>query len=404
MTEKVGLYKTRCGTETRWKVRWYGRYDPHVGKQKRYSKTFSRKVDAEQFRKDKESEFDGGAQRDPSGATIKEYAEQWLEYRIGFGGIAPATATGYRETFARLYDYFGPNRLLRTIEQRDVQQFLGDLRRKTGTRTKPLSAWAKNRIWRECNTLFGQAVIDGIMSSNPFKLVKAPKCPKTEWFYLPPDGFHRVLRATPTLRERVFYTLCYTAGLRRNEAISLYWTNIDFDKHEVRIVNRDGTEKLPPFSIKDHEARTIPVPKFTIDMLTELMAEAEDGVPFILNDRRRTEQIKIKWQWCQENDRPWENAFWSNNTLRDYKRRVRHAGIDTQGLVPTMHDIRKACITNWARALPMNTVRELAGHSNIQTTATYYLTVTADQQEAAREHAQAMLTDPKLTFSAISEE
>jgi integrase len=32
------------------------------------------------------------------------------------------------------------------------------------------------------------------------------------------------------------------------------------------------------------------------------------------------------------------------------------------------HDLRRSCITNWARHLPIHAVQELAGHSKIETT------------------------------------
>ena len=368
-----------------------------TGKEKRYSKTFDRKADAEKFRKLKEEEFTGGAQRDPSGETLQAYCERWLDFRIGFGGIKPATAESYRETFARLYEFFGPERLLRTIDQREVMAFLSELKPRQARRVKPLSAWAKHRILRECTCLFSQAVRDGIVPVNPFQSSKAPKLPETEWYYLRPDEFHKVLAVTPMLWEKALYALCYTAGLRRNEALSLYWDNVDFDKEEVHIVNRAATEKYPPFAIKDSEARTIPLPKFTVDLLSALQVDAEENVPFVLLDRQRAERIHAKWRQCREQGREWGNKDWANNTLRGYKQRVRRAGIDTGDLEPTLHDLRKSAGTNWADVLPMAVVKELMGHSSIETTAKFYNQVTPEHRQAAKERGQELLVAARLT-------
>ena len=263
MVTKVGLYRCKSGTQTKWRVRWFGRYDPQAGRQKRYSKTFDRRRDAEEFQKQKENQFGEGVKRDPSQETLRGYAERWLQYRVGFGGIQPATAQSYRETFARLYDFFGPGRLLRTIDQGEVMEFLSSLRPKNANRKEPLSNWARHRVLRECSCLFSKAAKDGIVPVNPFKDAEKPKLPETEWYYLRPDEFQRVLEVTPTLREKALYVLAYTAGLRRNKAISLYWTNIDFDEGQVKIVNRSAAGKYPPFRIKDHEKRDIPIPAFT---------------------------------------------------------------------------------------------------------------------------------------------
>jgi len=69
----------------------------------------------------------------------------------------------------------------------------------------------------------------------------------------------------------------------------------------------------------------------------------------------------------------------------------------------TFHDLRRSCITNWARHLPAHVVQKLAGHSDLKTTQRYYLSVQVDDLEKAREVQSEILngapTDPKLTHS-----
>ncbi len=74
MANKIGLYK--CGKQ--WRVRWYGKYNPKADKQKRDSKTFDRKGDAERFKEDKKKEIGQGVHRDPSKETLKEYKKSIL--------------------------------------------------------------------------------------------------------------------------------------------------------------------------------------------------------------------------------------------------------------------------------------------------------------------------------------
>jgi hypothetical protein len=67
----------------------------------------------------------------------------------------------------------------------------------------------------------------------------------------------------------------------------------------------------------------------------------------------------------------------------------------------TYHDLRRLCITNWARFLPAHVVKKLAGHSDIKMTQVYYLAVREDDLEKARQMQSAILngapTDPLLT-------
>jgi len=69
----------------------------------------------------------------------------------------------------------------------------------------------------------------------------------------------------------------------------------------------------------------------------------------------------------------------------------------------TFHDLRRSCITNWAKVLPIHVVQELAGHSDIKTAQRHYLAVREDDMEAARQAQSAILkngsTDQLLTNS-----
>jgi integrase len=91
--------------------------------------------------------------------------------------------------------------------------------------------------------------------------------------------------------------------------------------------------------------------------------------------------------------------------IRDFHRLVKEAGIETEGKNLTVHILRKCCIQNWANSLPMNVVKELAGHVDIETTNRFYSTV--DEMHlntAAKLGDELLMTDLKLTFSAISEQ
>ena len=55
--------------------------------------------------------------------------------------------------------------------------------------------------------------------------------------------------------------------------------------------------------------------------------------------------------------------------------------------------MRRSYITNWASDLPIHVVQELAGHSDIQTTKDYYLSVPREIQARVRE-IQAKMVGP----------
>ena len=70
----------------------------------------------------------------------------------------------------------------------------------------------------------------------------------------------------------------------------------------------------------------------------------------------------------------------------------------------TVHDLRRSRIMNWAKALPIHVVQQLAGHSDIRTTQQSCLSSQAEDGAKAqavkkrllRKALEKDLTDPRL--------
>ncbi len=109
-------------------------------------------------------------------------------------------------------------------------------------------------------------------------------------------------------------------------------------------------------------------------------------------DFYRQKLKSVKWR---------EGQSLSNNILRRFKTICRRAKVK----IYTIHDLRRSCITNWAEILPVHVVQMLAGHSDIKTTQTYYLSVQSEDIEKAKmiqskvlgKIPKTDLTDPKVT-------
>jgi integrase len=393
-TQKIGLYKEKTAKGVQWRVRWFGEYCPGTGKTKRYGKTFERKIDAQEFLASKAEEFKKGVLRDPSKATLKEYAENWLTNKVKLERIRLGTEILYKETLARLYEYFGENSPIRSIDQLKAKNFLSGLQPKMESKTV-LSNWTLQRIYRHCKTLFKSVVKDGIAKVNPFEEIKIAKGKPSQWYYLKQLEYLKLLDATSSLNEKVLYALCYTAGLRETEALTLRWVDIDFEKSRLNIVNQKATETLPPFDIKDGEQRetAIPIPQHTINLLTLLQAESPAGSPYVLITGEQFDRVVKKWKDCQETGKRWSYRNWAYNIPRNFNLRVKKAGIETGGRSLTVHTLRKCCIQNWQNYLPMNYVTKFAGHSDSQTTETYYSTIDESRLNDIAQAANKLITD-----------
>lgn len=403
MNSKISIGCDKRSKKKPWVCRWSGEYNPDTGKSKRYAKGFKLKVDAENFAAQKTVEFSHGGRRDePKDISIGRFCADWL--RDQKVQLRPASLEGYQNTIRRLEDFFGKDSSLQDIDSKQARRFICEQKIRTiGHEGKELEDASREQIKRQCKTIFGTAVEDGDLLANPFKKIKAKKLTPKRWHRVTVKQYFALLDAASSLRQKVAYALLYTSGARMGEAFNLTWSDIDFENGKLIIANREGTADTPPFYIKDHEARRIPLPKHTIDLLAEWQAQAPEGVPYILLTRERYERVKAKWQRLCKEGKPWQNRFIINNVLRNFKVHCKRAGIKPVGKL-TIHTLRKCAAQNWADNLPMNVVKELMGHSDIATTQRYYNQVDADHEAKAARVIDEMLktSDVNLTFLPIS--
>ncbi|MHC5185572.1 MAG: hypothetical protein ACYSPI_15120, partial [Planctomycetota bacterium] len=96
-------------------VRYYGDFNPHTSKQRRYSKSFAKRKEAERFVQQKQDEFEAGLSRDERHITLKQLCDKFLivnqkEYTNG-------TLQNYQDTITRLQTYFHPTISIKQIRQ-----------------------------------------------------------------------------------------------------------------------------------------------------------------------------------------------------------------------------------------------------------------------------------------------
>jgi len=134
-----------------------------------------------------------------------------------------------------------------------------------------------------------------------------------------------------------------------------------------------------------------------LNLLTVWQTMAPVNCPYVFMDHER-------WSHYRERvDRGnWNARDLVNNVLRRFKTLCRRAGVPEF----TIHDLRRSCITNWARKLPIHVTQHLAGHADINTTQKYYLSVQKEDVAKAKRLQKSLLgdlkpvaTDPKLTHN-----
>ena len=382
-----------------WLVRWWGEYDPTADKQRRYSKSFARKRDAELFMADKIAEFNEGLPWDQLNITLGKLCDKFMTTRKML--LTNSTIKDYEDTLNRLKNYFGTGKSLKAIRQEDAETFINNMvnvNPEKKSNCNPLADSTRNKILKYIKKIFKTACEWGYIRKNPFLGIKTKKPRRKSWYYIRPEEFNLILSKVPPIRRKgepprenirikALYSVMYGCGLRYGEAINLLWDgrNIDFDNNRINITNRPGTKDIPSFMIKDYECRSVPMPRWVIDILTKLQSESTEGCPFVFMTPRRWGRVKETWQKMIKDGKEdeWENKLLLNNVLRDFKKTCVSAGIKTNDKL-TIHCLRKAYGTNLANAsTPAHTLKELMGHASIQTTTEFYLYSSDANEERA---------------------
>jgi len=403
-TTKVGLYHHK-GRKCPWSVRWYEGYDPNTGKPIRPGKAFRLKRDAERFQAEKQAEFDRGARRDrPVDITLGDFCKKYIARRQG--EYAEKTRRNIEHLSSRLIAHFGPQQSLLAITPDMAHKFWSQaVRVRPGYEGKQLSRDTRNRLLRDAKTMFRYATEWAHVLTNPFsgiRQVRVGKRDRRSWHYIKPLEYMALLRAAPTLRWKVFYALAYTSAARFGELFNLTAENIDLESSTLVIKNHEGDDLMPPFHVKDHESREIPLPRHTLKLVAGWMKLRPIGSPFLLLTPERYQTVLSRWHNYRAAGKPWLNDYMTNNTVRDIRRHAMIAGLELNGNLTT-HCFRKSCGQNWANHLPLNVVKELMGHASVATTEEYYSMVSDEHLAQAQQVTDRITVRPRAAVNGQEE-
>lgn len=385
---------TRAGRKRKWTVRWYAPDGT------RPRQTFDTKDEAETFARQKTAEFEHQgpqARVRPKDVSLGDFVDEFVRLRAGPSGrrLSDGTMLAMKPALTRFCETVGAGTLLGDVTRADVARFIAALRNNgSNPRGGVLSPATVNKTITSLKAAFGVARQLGYIRQTPFDGVRLQKVADKAVRYVTPAEFRCLLEAAGRSGDglwwQVLIALSYTAGCRLNEAVNLVWADIDFEADTVRIIAKRAAGEVQAWQPKDTDSRVVPIPQFTIDLLTRLQHVSEEGNPYVLISKSRLAVIRAAKRagtWV-------ENGQTVNNLRRKWLTIVKAAGIPHA----TIHDLRRGAITNWARDLPIHVVRELAGHTDIATTQQYYLSVTeADLSKAREVTANVLQLDPKQT-------
>ncbi len=335
-----------------WVVRWSESTED--GRRHRKSKAFPKQREAEKYANRKTRELRGevapidepmpervgGLGDTPLGVFVNTYLE-----RRRSESLRPATLKLYRDNLNRLVNHFGEGRGIGTITPDGIAKFIAEQRIVLKCREgQTLSKSSRNSIVRDLKIAFRLAASWGYVSVSPMagvKLLKVNTDDRRGWHYLSPSEFWALLKNTDSDSDKAAYAIMYGAGLRYGEAYSLQPSDVDLSGGYVHVRPREATPDTPPFRIKDHECRSIPLPKYAVDLIAKWLESRPDGSPYLFVSPERYERIKPRWRRMQARGEQWQNKWLANNTVRNLRLRAERAEITLTAPL-TIHSLRKS--------------------------------------------------------------
>lgn len=385
--KRLGKDKWPRNRASCWVARWT---DPEG---RRHSRSFVTKRDAVAFACEKQNQIENTLVAGLPAISLKEFYTEHSQ--LMRGNVAARTLAIHLATIELLADCLGWDRSVAGITVRDIERF------RAGRLATGIAAGTANKDLNVLRRVFNLAILRGYLAkdTNPCNGIPKLKVGSIRITVVPPQEFTTIYSFAPDVYWRALVTTFYTAGLRLREAMNLTWQDIDFESHDLHVTRKKAVGFVQPWSPKDHQLRMIPLPAQTVNLLAAWQSVAPEDCPYIFMEQARWDYYRRQ----VEASRWRERTDLVNNLLRRFQTICRKAGVRAY----TLHDLRRSCITNLARQLPIHVVQQLAGHSDMHTTQRYYLVVQRQDLERARAIQAALLgpvsqtdlTHPEASFS-----
>ncbi|WP_216870777.1 tyrosine-type recombinase/integrase [Modestobacter excelsi] len=207
------------------------------------------------------------------------------------------------------------------------------------------------------------AVRDGAMTTTPSAAVRRPKVKSKEATHLTPTQVAELLSAAHQSRYATLFELLVHTGLRRGEALSLRWSDVDLDRGTLRV---RGTLARIDGALLVTEPKT---------------AKSQRVVP--LSDPAA--ELLRNVQHVQATERQLAGSTWHEtgfvfttgtgepcdprNALRAFKAAAARAGIPDASLHTLRHSAACVMLTH---GVPLKVVSDILGHSSIAITVDVY--------------------------------
>ncbi len=247
-----------------------------------------------------------------------------------------------------------------------------------------------HKVFKDVRQALDQAVKLGLITSNPCRMIEAPKERAYRPTLLTPEEFTKFVACCAGAGEKgLLFVMAFASGTRQGELLAAQWRYADLDRGVVWILQDLERPRGGGFRFGDvkteHARRPVRLPRPLVEELRSLRARqraerlrrgpCEEGASCRQQHCPRWHDFDLVF--CQANGKPLHGH---NLTQRDLKALCARAGVPAI----RFHDLRHLHNTTLMReGVNAKIVMERAGHSSVAFTLEKYSWVTPDMQELA---------------------
>ena len=314
------------------------------------------------------------AEQDPK---VYEYCAKW--FRLHTAGLGKKRVADYRNAINNHICPVVGDRQLSALTYSDVRAVMAA--------AAGLSKSSQQKIVTTLRRICAAALRDGLLQRDPTAGLKAAGESSAEKEALTRDQQARLLAALSGLNTETFVRLCLFAGLRREEALGLMWSDLDLDAATptltvARVCAWDGGNAAEiRTKLKSKAARrTVPIPAALADHLRALQPRSSSpyvcpgasGEPMTAAAFRRM-WGKVGQRTVREVKRKQPDGKVAVRLLRVGERASPNAPEISLDFHVSPHQLRHTYITELILAgANIRRVQYLAGHANPSVTLRIY--------------------------------
>jgi len=240
-------------------------------------------------------------------ATLDAFIEEYLKSRTD---LKPNSQLVYSHTRRTLREFFGADKPLRSISERDAQAWRAYL---VESKLSPATVGKRTA---NAKAFFNVAVKRKLIPENPFAdLDSKSVANKARQYFVAREEAEKVLEHCPDAQWRLLFALARYGGLRTpSEPLELTWDDIAWDSARMT-VRSPKTEHH-----EGRESRVIPIFPEVRPYLEEVFELAEPGIPYVItryrdaNANLRTQLLRILKRAGLQ---PWPRLFQNLRASRE---------------------------------------------------------------------------------------